>query len=113
MALFSWHASGESGVDGQSLRGTSASDRKGDFGGDMHGGTAVFTIIAKNYLPCARVLMRSAAEHHPDWSRFVVLVDQVDGHFHPREEGFEMVLSSDLPIPHSRWFHFKYTLMEL
>ncbi len=75
--------------------------------------TAIFTIIAKNYLPYARVLMRSAAEHHPDWRRFVILVDQVDGYFDPQKEDFEIVLSRDLPITRSNWFHFKYTILEL
>jgi len=75
--------------------------------------TAVFTIIAKNYLPSARVLMRSLAEQHPEWKRFVILVDFVDGHFDPHAEDFELVLSSNLAIPRSPWFHFKYTLLEL
>src|SRR5260370_3885889 len=73
----------------------------------MHQNTAIFTIIAKNYLPYARVLMRSAAMVHPDWRRVVILVDQVDGYFDSRAEDFEVVLSIDLPIPRSRWFHFK------
>ncbi len=75
--------------------------------------TAVFTIIAKNYLPSARVLMRSLAEHHPEWKRYVILVDLVDGHFDPRVEDFEIVLSNSLSIPGSPWFHFKYTVLEL
>jgi glycosyltransferase involved in cell wall biosynthesis len=75
--------------------------------------TAVFTIIAKNYLPNARVLMRSVAEQHPEWQRFVILVDSIDGHFDPQAEDFEVVLSSNLAIPRSSWFHFKYTVLEL
>lgn len=79
----------------------------------MNDKTIIFTIIAKNYLPYARVLMRSAAISHPGWRRFVILVDHVDGYFDPREEDFEIVLSSDLSIPRSRWFHFKYSILEL
>jgi glycosyltransferase involved in cell wall biosynthesis len=75
--------------------------------------TAVFTVVAKNYLPYARVLMRSVAEHQPDWQRFVVLVDLVDECFDPHGEDFEIVLSRDLPIPEPRWFHFKYSILEL
>ncbi len=75
--------------------------------------TAVFTIIAKNYLAQARVLMRSMAEAHPEWRRVVILADQVDGYFDSNAEDFEILLSTDLPIPHSRWFHFKYTITEL
>jgi hypothetical protein len=75
--------------------------------------TAVFTVIAKNYLPHARVLMRSVAEYHPGWRRVVILADQVDGYFDPEGEDFEIVLSSALSVPRSRWFHFKYTVLEL
>lgn len=35
----------------------------------------IFTIVASNYLPQARVLMQSVARHHPEASRVVVLVD--------------------------------------
>ncbi|WP_321475232.1 glycosyltransferase family 4 protein [uncultured Paludibaculum sp.] len=77
------------------------------------GGTALFTVIAKNYLAHARQLMRSAAVHHPDWRRFVILVDRVDGYFDPGREDFEIILSTGLFIPESRWFHFKYSILEL
>ncbi|MGC4050680.1 MAG: glycosyltransferase family 4 protein [Paludibaculum sp.] len=76
-------------------------------------GTALFTVIAKNYLAHARQLMRSAAVHHPDWRRFVILVDRVDGYFDPAQENFEVILSTSLYIPESRWFHFKYSILEL
>src|SRR5215468_6743377 len=77
------------------------------------GVTSVFTIIAKNYLAHARVLMKSVALHHPEWRRFVILVDRTDGYFDPGRENFDVLLSGDLPIPHSRWFHFKYSILEL
>ncbi|QOY88717.1 glycosyltransferase family 4 protein [Paludibaculum fermentans] len=77
------------------------------------GGTALFTVIAKNYLAHARQLMRSAAAQHPDWRRFVILVDRVDGYFDPAAEDFELILSTGLSIPESRWFHFKYSILEL
>lgn len=79
----------------------------------MSAGTAVFTIIAKNYLPYARVLMSSVALHHPNWRRFVILVDAVDGYFDPRWENFEIIFSSALPCPKIEWFQFKYTTLEL
>ncbi len=75
--------------------------------------TGVFTIVAKNYLPYARVLMRSVKEHHPDWRRIVILADKIDGRFDPADEDFEVVLSKDLAIPRPAWFHFKYTILEL
>jgi hypothetical protein len=73
----------------------------------------VFTIIARNYLAHARVLMRSIADHDPDALRIVVLVDSPEGHFVTDTEQFETVLSASLPIPLSRWFHFKYSVLEL
>lgn len=74
---------------------------------------AVFTIVAKNYLPFARVLMRSLQRWAPELERYVFLVDTVDGHFQPDDEPFRLVSSLDLEIPSARWFHFKYTVLEL
>lgn len=75
--------------------------------------SAVFTIAAKNYLPCVRVLMESMRRWHPELSRIVILVDQVDDYFDPSEEDFELILSTELNLPNSDWFHFKYTILEL
>ncbi len=75
--------------------------------------TAIFTIVAKNYLAHARVLMESIRRQHPDLLRIVVLVDEVDGYFDPTKEPFEVVLSSEFNLPSSRWFHFKYSILEL
>src|SRR5262245_20700770 len=75
--------------------------------------TAVCTIIAKNYLPYARVLMQSLRRWAPEMRRFAILVDRVDGYFDPLGEDFEIILSEDIPIPQSRWFHFKYSVLEL
>lgn len=74
---------------------------------------AVCTIISKNYLAAARVLMKGVAEHTPDADRIVLLVDRVDGCFEPERENFRVMLSADLAIPDPRWFHFKYTILEL
>jgi hypothetical protein len=74
---------------------------------------AAFTIVAKNYLPFARVLMESLREWAPALRRFVVLVDKPDGYFDPDAEDFTVLLSDELDIPNSRWFHFKYTILEL
>ena len=74
---------------------------------------AVFTIIAKNYLPYARVLMASIRAASPQLKRIVVLADRPDSCFDPREEDFEVILSEELGIPNSLWFHFKYTTLEL
>jgi Lipopolysaccharide biosynthesis proteins, LPS:glycosyltransferases len=74
---------------------------------------AVCTIVAKNYLAQARVLMESVRLSNPDLLRIVVLVDRIDGYFDPAKEPFDLILSEDLAIPRSRWFHFKYPVLEL
>jgi len=74
---------------------------------------AVCTIVAKNYLPYARVLMDSVRLWNPALLRVVVLVDRIDGCFNPSDEDFALIVSEDLNIPKSKWFHFKYTILEL
>ncbi len=74
---------------------------------------AACTIIAKNYLPFARVLMSSLRAASPDVLRIVILVDHIDGFFDPAQEDFDVVLSEALPIRNSPWFHFKYSVLEL
>ena len=75
--------------------------------------SAVFTIIAKNYLAQARVLMESVERTDPTLQRFVVLIDKPDGRFKPALEPFTVIDSAALSLPQSRWFHFKYTILEL
>ena len=73
----------------------------------------VFTIVAKNYLAAARTLMASVRRWHPEFLRFVVLVDRIDGCFDPEKEDFQIIASEDLDIADSKWFHFKYSILEL
>ena len=61
--------------------------------------TTIFTIVAKNYLPQARVLMRSVAEDIIPVGGGVILVDQVDGYFDSQAEDFEIVLSRNSNSP--------------
>jgi hypothetical protein len=74
---------------------------------------AAFSIITKSYLPYARVLMSSLRHSSPDVLRIVLLVDRPDGFFDPATEDFDVILSETLPIQDSRWFHFKYAVLEL
>jgi len=74
---------------------------------------AICTIIAKNYMAHARSLMESARQFHPDLEHYVILVDRPEGFFDPQGEPFTILQSTDLDIPNSRWFHFKYTILEL
>ncbi len=57
--------------------------------------------------------MGSVREHHPDFLRIVILADQADGYFDPEQEDFLLVASTAIPLPRSRWFHFKYDILEL
>ena len=74
---------------------------------------AACTIVAKNYLPFARVLARSFAEHHPGGRFFVLLVDRNDGHVRPEEEPFTLVEVEELTnVPELGPFLMKYTILE-
>ena len=73
---------------------------------------AACTIIARNYLPMARVLTESWHKHHPDCPIFVLLMDSPTGYFNPDEEEFKTVLISELGIPNLNGFLFKYSILE-
>ncbi|OGP12528.1 MAG: hypothetical protein A2052_00020 [Deltaproteobacteria bacterium GWA2_54_12] len=75
---------------------------------------AVCTIISKNYLPYARVLIDSFLRHNKG-EAFVLLVDRVDGCFDPSAENFTLIEIEDLGehIPEFKRFCFQYTLLEL
>ena len=74
---------------------------------------AVGTIVAKNFLPFARVLARSFREQHPRVPFFVVLADRVDGAFAPATEPFETVVLEELGIPDLHRLCFRYTRQQL
>jgi glycosyltransferase involved in cell wall biosynthesis len=73
---------------------------------------AACTIIAKNYLPMARVLVDSWRKFYPDCPFFVLLLDSPRGFFSPEDENFQTVLTSELDIPNLHGFLFKYTVLE-
>jgi len=75
--------------------------------------TAVCTIVSKNYLAFARTLMNSVADIHPEWKRYVLLVDEIDGYFDPSQENFQLVRVADLHLPDADKFLFRYSLLEL
>lgn len=74
---------------------------------------AVGTVVAKNYLPFARVLADSLRQRHPDIPFFVVLADEVDGYFDPAREAFFMLSLRDLNIPQLDRFCFHYSRQPL
>ncbi len=74
---------------------------------------AACTIVAKNYLPFARVLARSFAEHHPEGRFFVLLIDRNDGYIAPETEDFTLVEVEELGnVPELDAFLMKYTILE-
>jgi hypothetical protein len=74
---------------------------------------AAGTVIAKNYLPFARVLARSFAEHHPGVPFYVLLCDEVQNCFDPAEEPFVLIPFADLDTPHPEGFRFRYSIQYL
>lgn len=75
--------------------------------------TAVCTIISKNYLHYARTLMASLRAVHPEWTPYVLLVDEVKGCFEPSQEAFRILEVSELPLPQPKHFFFRYSQLEL
>lgn len=77
--------------------------------------TAVFSIISPNRRRHATVLMASLRRLHPEWDRFVALVDDMAA-TRPRtaeDDPFTTVPLSALGLPQPRLFSFRYTLLEL
>jgi hypothetical protein len=74
---------------------------------------AIGTVVAKNYLPFARVLAKSLQRYHPEIPFFVALADEVDGYFDPAAEPFHIVTLADLGIPELKRFTFHYSRLPL
>jgi hypothetical protein len=79
----------------------------------MRASTAVFTIISLNYGAFARTLMESVRAVHPDWNRYVLIVDRSDAPSNIGGELFSAVMVEELPLPRKREFLFRYGVMEL
>lgn len=56
--------------------------------------------------------MHSVAAHHPDWDRYVVLIDP-PGRSVEDEERFTLVSLASLALPEPLRFAFRYTLLEM
>ena len=74
---------------------------------------AVGTIVAKNFVPFARVLARSLSDHHPALPFFAVLADRVDSAFAPAGEPFTTVFLDELGIPDMHRLCFGYSRQQL
>lgn len=77
------------------------------------GKTAVFTIVSLNYGAYARTLMDSVRTVHPDWDRYVMLVDRCDDPASVGGELFTTLQVEELPLPKKEEFLFRYDIMEL
>jgi len=71
------------------------------------------TIVAKNYIACARAWARTFRALHPDARVAVLLADRNDGTFDPAEEPFELIEVERLGIPGFAAMSFRYDVMEL
>lgn len=61
--------------------------------------TLAFTIVTRNRLHLARVLMQSIAEKFPEAGRHVLVVDPCDGFFDPATEPFAVTFGAELALP--------------
>jgi hypothetical protein len=75
--------------------------------------SCVFTIVSKNYISHARVLIKSFLNHHTDVKTFVLLADKIDGYFDTSKEAFEVIEADSLDIDDFDSFSFKYNIAEL
>lgn len=73
---------------------------------------ALVTIVSANYVPAARVLCRSFAEHHPEVRRFVLIVDRPLWAAVSRDEPFETIDVRDIGIPELEDLLAQYTVLE-
>lgn len=74
--------------------------------------TAFFTVCSNNYMPFARVLVRSIRAHHPDADIFVCLADETVDWAGLYEGEFELIPADRLDIPDFRSVAFQYDIME-
>jgi glycosyltransferase involved in cell wall biosynthesis len=75
--------------------------------------TAVFTIVSLNYGAFAKTLMESLCLTHPDWARYVLLVDECEEPEKIGPELFTAMTIDQLVLPKMREFLFRYGIMEL
>jgi hypothetical protein len=68
-------------------------------GGSPLTAPSIGTIVAKNYLPFARVLARSLRRYHPNARLVVALADELDESFEPEVEPFSILTPAELGIP--------------
>ena len=76
--------------------------------------THIYTSIAANYLPKARVLARSVKKFHPEFFFHIVLCDRIPDWFSLEDEPFDSLITiPDFGLSNPEAWIFKHTLVEL
>jgi hypothetical protein len=73
---------------------------------------AICTVVSRNYLHFARVLVSSIRAQHPGLQAFVLVVDDYSAE-EGKDEVFTPIPVSELQIPDFRSIAFKYDILEL
>jgi hypothetical protein len=73
---------------------------------------AVFTIASQNYVAYVRTLMASVAEQHPEYDRYLLLVDEPEESLDLSRENYIVILAKDIGIDDFYGMAFKYDIME-
>ena len=73
----------------------------------------ICTIIAKNYLPSARVLGASLREHHPDVRFTVLVIDEQEGYIDAAAEPFDVIGPDAIGLPQFPLMAAMYEILEL
>lgn len=73
----------------------------------------ICTIVARNYLPAARVLARSFQEHNPGGTCWTLVIDDRDGKLDPAGEPFTLVRPEQLGIEPWHRMTAGYNVLEL
>ncbi len=73
----------------------------------------ICTIIARNYLPAARVLARSFREHNPGGTCWTLVIDDQGGEVDPAGEPFTVVRPEQLGIEQWHQMTAGYNVLEL
>lgn len=72
-----------------------------------------FTVAAKNYLPSVRLLMRSLEQYHPDYDRYLFLMDRPQGKFDPSVEHFSVIEAEEMGVAALGDMIAQYSLLEM
>jgi len=72
--------------------------------GDIH----ACSIVARNYLPQARVLASSWAQHHPGAPLELLVLDDADGSLDDKGESFVLVRPAELAIDEATWHEMAF-----